>query len=205
MNPANWVTLFRILAVPVILVMITIDTPPQGIANDWFQVAAMGLIFLASLSDGFDGWLARKYGGSTLGRSIDPMADKLLVILIMIIDSGRSSLTYVMPWMVAVAVSREVLVLTLRIYAAETGRSVQSNFFGKLKTVFQMISLVAVRLSMSIRGFNDRIPDSISTWYMEIDKPFVIGLLYIATIFTAASGIVYIYQNFDLIKKGAKC
>jgi CDP-diacylglycerol--glycerol-3-phosphate 3-phosphatidyltransferase len=204
-NPANWVTLFRILAVPVILVMISIDTPPQGISNDWYQIAAMGLIFLASLSDGFDGWLARKYGGSALGRIMDPMADKLLVILVMIIDSGRSALTYVMPWMVAVAVSREVLVLTLRIYAAETGRSVQSNFFGKLKTAFQMAALVGVRLSMSMRGFSDRVPPKINAWYMAIDKPLVIGLLYIATIFTAASGIVYIYQNFDLIKKGAKC
>jgi CDP-diacylglycerol--glycerol-3-phosphate 3-phosphatidyltransferase len=205
LNPANWVTLFRIAIVPVILFLIGYDLKAQSPGNDWFQIIAIILIIAASISDGIDGWLARKYGGSTIGRIMDPMADKLLIILVMVIDSGRSSLTYVMPWMVAVAVSREILVLTLRIYAAETGGSVQSNFFGKLKTAFQMISLIFVRLSILIRGFSHEIPVKWANLYMTIDKPLVIGLLYLATFLTAASGVVYVYQNFDMIKKGAEC
>lgn len=201
MSLANKVTLFRILLVPFILVFACLDSGPIGIAGDWGQIVAVSLIFIASVSDGIDGYLARKYGGSTLGKIMDPLADKLLIILIMTMDAGRTELTRVAPWMVACVVTRELVVQTLRVYAAECSRPLHSNFLGKAKTTLQMSAVVAVHLSLSCRAFAPAPGTGGRLWkiFEFLDVPLSMGLLYLSILMTVLSGLVYVWQNRKII------
>jgi CDP-diacylglycerol--glycerol-3-phosphate 3-phosphatidyltransferase len=187
-----------------ILVLASLDSGATGLAGDWGQVAAVILIFIASASDGIDGYLARRYGISRLGKIMDPLADKLLIILIMVMDAGRFELTRVAPWMVACVVTRELIVQTLRVYAAECDRPLHSNFLGKAKTSSQMIAVVAVHLSLALRAFPPVPGTEGAYWdfFMSSDVPFTVAMLYLSVFLTILSGLVYLWQNRKIITEG---
>ncbi len=125
MSLADQLTLVRVLAVPVVIVLFVADFD----GHDWW---ATGVFIAAMTTDWFDGRVARRHGRtSSLGSLLDPVADKLLVLttLIMLVDVGVDP-----GWMVALIVARELLVSGLRLAALERGVVMHARDLGKLKT-----------------------------------------------------------------------
>ena len=131
----NLVTYGRIAAIPVVMAVMQFDSRTNALI-------AAALFGLASASDALDGYLARRLNQTSLiGKFLDPLADKLLVLgcLVMLIQLERVS-----PWIVFVIVSREIVVTTLRTIAMGEGVVISARSLGKWKTVFQLASLGAL-------------------------------------------------------------
>lgn len=141
MNLPNKLTLLRIALVPVYLLLMWLG---QGAfaAN----VAALAVFACASLTDLFDGRIARSRGLVTnFGKFMDPIADKLLTItaFIVMVDLERMS-----AWMCVVFVAREFVVSGLRLVAVEQGRVIAAGLSGKVKTVLQMAAVMLLTLDL---------------------------------------------------------
>jgi len=131
----NLVTLFRMAMAP-ILIWLLMDTGPAASA------AAAGVFFIATVSDYFDGYLARSYDSvTTLGKFLDPMADKLIIITALIMLVGMARTPHVPSWMVVILVSREIMVTGLRAVAAAEGLIVGAEELGKYKMALQSIAI----------------------------------------------------------------
>ena len=134
MTPPNIVTLFRIATAPV-LIFVLMHTSPEA---SWI---AAGVFFVATVSDFFDGYLARSYDYvTTLGKFLDPMADKLVVTTALIMLAGMARTPHVPAWMVVVLVTREIMVTGLRAVAAAEGLIVGAEL-GKYKMTLQAIAI----------------------------------------------------------------
>ena len=131
MGLADQLTVARAAAVPFVVLLYVWDFP----GHDYW---ATGLFIAAMATDQVDGWLARRQGRSTaLGSLLDPVADKILVLAVLIVLVGDG----VFPgWMVAAIVSREFLVSGLRLAAIERGVVIQARDLGKLKTWAQAVA-----------------------------------------------------------------
>lgn len=130
LNLSNMLTLFRIGAIPIIFILLLLS--PER----WLSFAAAAVFFLAAISDWFDGYLARRNNTvSSIGKLLDPLADKLLVCtsLIMLIPLGRVS-----AWIVALIVAREMAVTTMRGVAGAEGVIIAARPLGKWKAFFQL-------------------------------------------------------------------
>lgn len=154
-NIANYLTLARMAAIPAFIALMIMVEPetrdhswlalepaePQG-NNLLYCLLAAGLFSLASITDYFDGYLARKYNLTTnLGKLLDPLADKLLVIgaMIMLVELNR------LPgWMALLVVSREIGITALRGIASEQGVVIAASNLGKYKTATQMPALIGL-------------------------------------------------------------
>jgi CDP-diacylglycerol---glycerol-3-phosphate 3-phosphatidyltransferase len=135
MTPPNIVTLFRIAMAPILLWLLMYTSPEAS----W---AAAGVFFAATISDYFDGYLARGYGYvTTLGKFLDPMADKLVVTTALIMLAGMARTPHVPAWMVVVLVTREIMVTGLRAVAAAEGLIVAAEELGKYKMSLQAIAI----------------------------------------------------------------
>jgi len=111
------------------------------------ELLAAGIFILASITDGLDGYLARKHGQiSSVGILLDPMADKLLVAagLILLV---RFTPNLMPPWIVVLVLGREFLITGLRSVAATEGFAIQARDLGKLKMVLQIVAVVAAILA----------------------------------------------------------
>jgi CDP-diacylglycerol--glycerol-3-phosphate 3-phosphatidyltransferase len=145
MNLANRITLARIVFIPVFLVVL-LGSFPEGIrAPGWWLLAQPWLaaaIFVAlAASDAVDGYIARSRNQvTTFGKFIDPLADKLLVTaaLVALVDLGR-----IPSWVALVIISRELVVSGLRMVAVAEGRVIAASDYGKVKTVLQIVAIVA--------------------------------------------------------------
>ena len=137
LNLPNLLTLGRIAAIPVIVILLLFDTRTAGI---W----AAAVFGAAALTDWLDGWLARRWQVVTvLGKFLDPLADKLIVMaaLIMLIPLGR-----VPAWAVFLILAREMVVTGLRSIASSEGIVIAASDLGKYKTIFQMVAIVGLLL-----------------------------------------------------------
>ena len=138
-NLPNFLTVMRILLTPVIIVCLYFET---GFWNNM----AVAFFIIASLTDYFDGYLARKYQlKSTFGQLIDPVADKILInsVLIMLVASKQLDVFIVIVFMV-----RDTFVQGVRACAAAENLIIEAVIIGKWKTVFQMIGLVAIIIDL---------------------------------------------------------
>jgi CDP-diacylglycerol---glycerol-3-phosphate 3-phosphatidyltransferase len=134
-NIPNTLTMLRIVAVPVIVVAL-LDETPNG------DVIAAALFALAALTDGLDGYIARRRGDvTTFGKLMDPLADKLLVVAALI---ALVSLDRLAAWVAMVIIARELAVTGLRSLAAERGVVVAASWLGKVKTALQVAAIVAL-------------------------------------------------------------
>jgi len=152
-NVPNILTLFRILVIPFLVLVFYLPA-------SWAHLAAAILFALACITDWLDGYIARSLKLSTrLGAFLDPVADKLMVSVVLVLVVGEpqfqfislSSITYAMPVAVitipaAIIVSREIIVSALREWMAEIGKrtSVAVSHLGKVKTTIQMIALTVL-------------------------------------------------------------
>ena len=135
LNLPNVLTLLRILAVPVIVVALLGETP-NG------DALAAGVFALAALTDGLDGYIARRRQDvTTFGKLMDPLADKLLIIaaLVSLVSLGRLA-----AWVAMVIIARELAVTGLRAVAAEQGVVISASWLGKLKTALQVAAVFAL-------------------------------------------------------------
>ena len=136
-NLPNLLTFFRILLIPLVLVLLDHGSPK---ACYWAAVAYSA----AAITDMLDGWLARRQGlVSVLGKFLDPLADKLIVAatLVWLVSMGR-----VPPWMVVLLLSREITITALRGIASNEGLVISAGGGGKLKTALQMVGLICLIL-----------------------------------------------------------
>ena len=137
MTTANKITIGRIIAVPVFLVLAYLDHP----------VGAFAVYVLACLSDFADGYIARHYNQITdFGKFMDPLADKMLVLAAMCFFTERG---YMPGWAVAIVLFREFAVSGLRLIAVEQKRVIAAAWSGKVKTAVTMVGLAAMLLFSS--------------------------------------------------------
>ena len=138
MNLANLITFGRILAIPVFILILSVDIP----AKAWIAAAVFALI---AATDALDGWVARKRREiTTLGTFIDPLADKLLIAAALIFLIGKG----VEAWMAYAIIAREFAVTGLRLIASKKGVVIAARALGKFKTVAQVIAVLWVMLPL---------------------------------------------------------
>ena len=184
-NIPNTLTLVRIVLVPVLFIVL-LKSPGKFLSF----IAALVFV-LASLTDFLDGYLARRLNLVTaLGKFLDPLADKLLVgvALIMMIQLER-----VAPWIVALIVGREILVISLRVVATREQIVIETTNIAKYKTGFQIAAVIGLLMHYGYRigsGPASFMIDfhAVGTW-----------LLYIALVITLWSGADYFYKFIKLV------
>ena len=165
------------------------------------------LFVLASYTDYLDGHLARKNNQVTdLGKFLDPVADKLLINSIVIFLVAPSVFAPYVPWELhqvsfsvwcaILLVARDIVVDALRFIAANKGKVIAANIFGKLKTVLEMVAIGVVLLN----GFPFRYFDASWPAGLHISDFFV----YLATAASLFSGFIYVYKNRDVFKSEEK-
>ncbi len=136
MNLPNKLTIVRVCLIPFFVAALLFD---HG-NNYTMRIVANVLFIIASLTDLFDGKIARKYNMVTnFGKFMDPLADKLLVCsaLICLIELGQLP-----AWVVIVIISREFIISGFRLVAADNGVVIAASYWGKFKTTFQMIAVI---------------------------------------------------------------
>ena len=136
MNLPNKLTIVRVCSIPFFVAALLFD---HG-NNYTMRIVANVLFIIASLTDLFDGKIARKYNMVTnVGKFMDPLADKLLVCsaLICLIELGQLP-----AWVVIVIISREFIISGFRLVAADNGVVIAASYWGKFKTTFQMIAVI---------------------------------------------------------------
>jgi CDP-diacylglycerol---glycerol-3-phosphate 3-phosphatidyltransferase len=145
MNLPNSITMSRIASVPLLIWFLSPHSPIREPGAQ--ELAASALFILASITDGLDGYLARKRGQiTTIGMLLDPLADKLMVASAYIILVAYNP-RVVPVWIAVVVIGREFLVSGLRSIAASEGFTIDASEIGKLKTVIQIVSVVAAILA----------------------------------------------------------
>lgn len=155
LTPANVVTMIRICLVPVFVVALIGPWPDaMGLAflNPWKAWIAAIIFVVISCTDWLDGYLARSRGEVTdFGKFMDPLADKVLVVAALLVLIELGSLP---SWPVLIIVAREFIVSGVRMVAASKGEVIAASWYGKFKTVFQMIAIVlfVVKESPAITG-----------------------------------------------------
>lgn len=145
LNLPNILSIIRICTAPVLVVMLL--SPGEGLS-----VASAIVFVLVCITDWLDGYLARKRGIiTTLGKFLDPLADKVLITsaFIMLIPLGR-----VPAWMVALMISREMAVTGLRAIASNMGVVISASWLGKLKTISQIVCLVPLLIHYTYYGID---------------------------------------------------
>ncbi len=146
MNLPNSITLSRIASVPVLIWFLSPHSPLQGHGGEQ-EIAASLLFIAAAITDGLDGYLARRRNQiTTMGMLLDPLADKLMVTAAYILLVAYTP-EIVRPWIAVLVIGREFLVSGLRSIAASEGFTIDASEIGKLKTVIQIVSVVAAILA----------------------------------------------------------
>ena len=215
MNLANKLTIFRIILVPVIMIIPIIDSL-VGIPGEFLGISTafwiMNIIFIiASLTDKLDGYIARSRNQvTTFGKFLDPLADKILVLsaLIILVEYGK-----IPSWIPIIVLAREFIVSGYRLIAVEKGgKVIAASIWGKLKTVTQMIAIILAFLDKFKFGdFIYRVSTeaqaqvSSGSIYMTTGQ-FIINILTtimltISIIATIFSGINYLKGGKDLFKE----
>jgi CDP-diacylglycerol--glycerol-3-phosphate 3-phosphatidyltransferase len=152
LNLPNLLTVFRILLVPILVVVLLTEFEGKAFVG-------LGLFLLAALTDFLDGFLARRFRQVTrVGKLLDPAADKILTSAAFISLVG---LGLVDAWMVVVIVAREFAVSTLRSLAASQNQVIAATWSGKLKTVLQVIAISLLIVSDQLGELQHLAPASL--------------------------------------------
>lgn len=174
LNLPNTLTAIRLLMIPAILYIFNAGFPGH-------ELVAPGLFVLASVTDSLDGRIARRYGKvTTLGKFMDPLADKMLILAVLAALVQDRLLD---AWVVVVIVGRELLITGLRAIGATQGLIIVATPFGKTKTVSQML---AVGVLMLERPY-------------PVLRPAALVVLGLAVVFTVFSGLDYLWRYRRLL------
>ena len=171
----NQLTIARICMIPLFVILLLWVKKPAG------NILAMIVFIVASLTDTADGYIARRYNYiTTFGKFMDPLADKLLVCsaMICLVDLGR-----IESWIVIIIIAREFIISGFRLIAVEKGVVIAANYWGKFKTVFQM--LMVILMVANFGGFFNTVAQI---------------LKWIALALTIISLVTYLMQNRQVLQ-----
>lgn len=174
MNLPNKLTILRIILVPVCMLL--------TLTGHFYW--ALGVFAAASVTDFLDGYIARKNNIVTsFGKIMDPLADKILVFgaLLCFLQMG-----FVNSWCVMIILAREFFVTGMRVVAVDKGKVIAASWWGKVKTNIQMFAVILGFLTFSTDA----------AWALFAGKAGI----YVATAFTAASWVAYIFENIEVFK-----
>ena len=177
-NLPNTITLLRISVVPFLFILLL--SPGEF----WSLILAI-LFVIASITDFFDGYIARKYQMiTTMGKFLDPIADKIMVntAMILMIPIGR-----IPAWIVAITIIRDLMVDVIRSIASSEGIYIQASTLGKQKTLAQIVAVTALIIHYPIFGINAHAVGMV--------------ILYIALVLTIFSGFDYFIKLYRNIEK----
>ncbi|MFA5321427.1 MAG: CDP-diacylglycerol--glycerol-3-phosphate 3-phosphatidyltransferase [Smithella sp.] len=178
LNLPNTITLMRIGVVPFLFILIS--SP-----GEFWSLIIAALFVIASITDFFDGYIARKYQMiTTMGKFLDPIADKIIVntAMILLIPIGR-----IPAWIVAITIIRDLIVDVIRSIASSEGIYIQASILGKQKTVAQIIAVTALIIHYPFLGIDSHLVGT--------------AILYVAFVFTIYSGIDYLLKLYQSIEK----
>lgn len=177
MDLANKLTTFRVLCIPIFVVFMLIESIPYN-----YYLAAIVFI-VASITDLFDGKIARKYHLVTnFGKFMDPLADKMLVSAALICLTPKM----IPSWVVIIIISRELFISGFRMLAADQGIVLAAGWWGKFKTAFSMVMIIVLIVNTPLNN----------------SVLYIIGqiLIWISLALTIISMIEYVSKNFNVLK-----
>lgn len=196
MNLANKLTIFRIVLVPIMVLVSLMDTD-VSIFGIPLTLVIVDLIFIiASITDKLDGYIARSRNQvTTFGKFLDPLADKILVLAAMVILVELGKLP---AWITIIVLAREFIVSGYRLIALEKGGEViAASMWGKLKTVTQMIAIILAFID--VNAFGECFKGNISGIPLLLNVAVTIMMI-VQTIATIFSGYDYLKNGKDLLK-----
>lgn len=194
MNTPNKLTIIRMVLVPIFMLLLLWQFK-------WHSLAALLVFIAASLTDMFDGKIARKRGLVTdFGKFLDPIADKMLTTAAFLgficLDIG-----YGVVWVTLIVLLREFTVSSVRMIAAARGKVIAADKWGKVKTVVQMVSIIMALtfevLKEALMSFG--VSDNILKLTGTITGIAVTAAIWISAVLTVVSGLNYIFKNKELL------
>ncbi len=194
MNTPNKLTIIRMVLVPIFMLLLLWQFK-------WHSLAALLVFIAASLTDMFDGKIARKRGLVTdFGKFLDPIADKMLTTAAFLgficLDIG-----YGVVWVTLIVLLREFTVSSVRMISAARGNVIAADKWGKVKTVVQMVSIIMALtfevLKEALMSFG--VSDNILKLTGTITGIAVTAAIWISAVLTVVSGLNYIFKNKELL------
>ena len=174
MNTPNKLTLLRVILIPFFVICML------AVSAGWGKWAALAIFVIASLTDTLDGYLARRDNLVTnFGKFMDPLADKLLVCsaMICLVDLER-----IPSWVVIIIIGREFVISGFRLIASDNGIVIAANYWGKIKTVCQMVMIIVVIADLGgVFGIVEQV------------------LIYLSLLLTVISLATYLWDNRQVL------
>jgi CDP-diacylglycerol--glycerol-3-phosphate 3-phosphatidyltransferase len=196
MNLANKLTILRIILVPIFLLFIAIKIP-------YGTIIATMVFIIAALTDKLDGYIARSRNQITrFGKFMDPLADKLLVTAALV---SLVELQIIPAWAAIIIIAREFAVTGLRSIAAAEGIVISASWWGKVKTVIQIVAIIFALFKVILKTMPETIPElaksiSNSPKLLEFFNVMPGITMAIAIVITIISGVDYFSKNKAVIK-----
>jgi CDP-diacylglycerol--glycerol-3-phosphate 3-phosphatidyltransferase len=197
MTFANKLTLVRLALVPGFMVFMVFD-------HLWTRVASLGIFIIASVTDWYDGKIARSTGTITvIGTFLDPLVDKMLIAAALVGFVELPEL-HVRAWMVVLIISREFLITGLRTLAAKRNVVLAAEGAGKYKMASQVTAIIIILLILIVNSLREINPALGADWpsyvHLFLERaPF--WLVFWVTILTIVSGVLYLKKYSALLSK----
>lgn len=190
MNLPNALTIFRVILTPIFIYLLFNSSM-------YSNLSALIIFILASVTDAFDGYYARKYNIETeFGNFLDPLADKILVSSAFI---SFYLLDLIKLWMVVVILSRDFFITCLRIVMKKNGQSLKTSRIAKSKTAVQLILIIFILIFLAVEKMEASMFSMFGNIILEYN--IVYKATFIVSIFTFYTGFRYFQNNYDIIKK----
>ena len=190
MNTPNILSLIRIILTPLFIILLFADFKMA-------KVFALLVFAIAAITDAYDGHLARKYNQITPeGKFLDPLADKILVLSAFISFAYINIIDF---WMVGIIIFRDLFVTGLRFIMSSRGFEFVTSNLSKYKTAFQLTIIILTLIFISIEGLDINV--FIPTIVIIKEYKIIYMLTAFTAIFTAYTGILYVYANRFIIQK----
>lgn len=187
MTLPNQLTTLRILLVPVFMFLLLLDSP-------YMKLLGVIVFIIASLTDIYDGYHARKYGlTSRLGAFLDPLADKFLITAAFLIYVWEG---YLALWMVLLVALRDVVVTVLRVYAEWKDRPVVTSREAKYKTLTQNVFAYVIMLFILLKESEFTGEDVSAFMKTVLHSDYLDYIMLMITLYTVYTGISYLVQNW---------
>ncbi len=180
MNTANKLTILRIIFVPIFMIFALMESASM-------HFVALAVFIIASITDTLDGQIARKYNQITdFGKFMDPLADKMLTTAAFLVFMEQGIIN---SWAILIILVREFAVSGIRLSAASEGTVIAASFWGKFKTVSQMVAIIITMLITNL------------VFIPQITGVIISAIcIWISIIFTVISGVEYVAKNIGCIK-----
>ena len=197
MNLANKLTIFRMILVPIMMVMPLFNIQGEILGISITYIIVDVIFILASITDKLDGYIARSRNQiTTFGKFLDPIADKILVIVAMLMLVANNKLPY---WIPAIVIIREFAVSGYRLVAVQKdGNVIAASIWGKMKTVTQMVGIALAFLDKN--AFGSFLTQNL-TGFDYILNIIVTITISVSVIATVISGIDYLKGSKELFKE----